>query len=204
MTNNPADNGSKKILYTPLCELLRIRYPIIQAGMAGGITPSELVASVSNAGALGVLGASRLTPEQTRDQIRRIKALTNQPFGVNLVIAPPEPNVQELQKVQKIFDQFRQELGIPLREGAGEVALPSSRISEQLCVVFEEKVSVLSFGLGDSARFVSEAHQIGAKVIAMITTVDEARKVADGGADIIIAQGSSRRASFYVCLGSKW
>lgn len=190
MTNNPADNGSKKILYTPLCELLRIRYPIIQAGMAGGITTPELVASVSNAGALGVLGASRLTPEQTRDQIRRIKALTNQPFGVNLVIAPPEPNVQELQKVQKIFDQFRQELGIPLREGAGEVALPSSRISEQLGVVFEEKVSVLSFGLGDSARFVSEAHQIGAKVIAMITTVDEARKVADGGADIIIAQGS--------------
>lgn len=190
MTNNPADNGSKKILYTPLCELLRIRYPIIQAGMAGGITTPELVASVSNAGALGVLGASRLTPEQTRDQIRRIKALTNQPFGVNLVIAPPEPNVQELQKVQKIFDQFRQELGIPLREGAGEAALPSSRISEQLGVVFEEKVSVLSFGLGDSARFVSEAHQIGAKVIAMITTVDEARKVADGGADIIIAQGS--------------
>lgn len=190
MTNNPADNGSKKILYTPLCELLRIRYPIVQAGMAGGITTPELVASVSNAGALGVLGASRLTPEQTRDQIRRIKALTNQPFGVNLVIAPPEPNVQELQKVQKIFDQFRQELGIPLREGAGEVALPSSRISEQLGVVFEEKVSVLSFGLGDSARFVSEAHQIGAKVIAMITTVDEARKVADGGADIIIAQGS--------------
>ncbi|HEU4445789.1 MAG TPA: nitronate monooxygenase [Nitrososphaeraceae archaeon] len=190
MTNNPADNGSKKILYTPLCELLRIRYPIIQAGMAGGITTPELVASVSNAGALGVLGASRLTPEQTRDQIRRIKALTNQPFGVNLVIAPPEPNVQELQKVQKIFDQFRQELGIPLREGAGEVALPSSRISEQLGVVFEEKVSVLSIGLGDSARFVSEAHQIGAKVIAMITTVDEARKVADGGADIIIAQGS--------------
>lgn len=190
MTNNPADNGSKKILYTPLCELLRIRYPIIQAGMAGGITTPELVASVSNAGALGVLGASRLTPEQTRDQIRRIKALTNQPFGVNLVIAPPEPNVQELQKVQKIFDQFRQELGIPLREGVGEVALPSSRISEQLGVVFEEKVSVLSFGLGDSARFVSEAHQIGAKVIAMITTVDEARKVADGGADIIIAQGS--------------
>lgn len=191
MTNNSADNGSK-MLYTPLCGLLRIRYPIIQAGMAGGITTPELVASVSNAGALGILGASRLTPEQTRDQIHRIKTLTNQPFGVNLVIAPPEPNVHEVQKVQKILDQFRQELDLPLREeGASEVALPPSRISEQLGVVFEEKVPAVSFGLGDSTRFASEAHEIGAKVIAMITTVDEARKVADGGgADIVIAQGS--------------
>jgi nitronate monooxygenase len=116
--------------------------------------------------------------------------LTNQPFGVNLVIAPPEPNVQEVQKVQKILDQFRQELDIPLREQDSEVTLPPSRLSEQVGVVFEEKVPVLSFGLGDSTRFASKAHETGAKVISMVTTVDEARKVADGGADIIIAQGS--------------
>ena len=192
MTNNntSAENVSKT-LYTPLSDLLRIRYPIIQAGMAGGFTTPELVAAVSNAGALGVLGANRLTPEQTRNQIRRIKTLTNQPFGVNLLIAPPEPNVQEVQKVQRILDQFRQELGIPLRErGANEIALPPSHLSEQVSIVFEEKVPVLSFGLGDLTRFVGEAHEVGAKVIAMITTVDEARKVADGGADVIIAQGS--------------
>ncbi|HEX2471589.1 MAG TPA: nitronate monooxygenase, partial [Nitrososphaera sp.] len=116
--------------------------------------------------------------------------MTNQPFGVNLVIAPPEPNVQEVQKVQKILDQFRQELDIPLREQDSEVTLPPSRLSEQVGVVFEEKVPVLSFGLGDSTRFASKAHETGAKVISMVTTVDEARKVADGGADIIIAQGS--------------
>jgi nitronate monooxygenase len=72
MTDNFVKDDGSKILRTPLCELLRIRYPILQAGMAGGITTSELVAAVSNAGALGILGASRLTPEQTRDQIRRI------------------------------------------------------------------------------------------------------------------------------------
>jgi nitronate monooxygenase len=195
MTNNnntsSAENGMKT-LYTPLCDLLRIRYPIIQAGMAGGFTTPELVAAVSNAGALGVLGANRLTPEQTRNQIRRIKTLTNQPFGVNLLNAPPEPNVQEVQKVQRILDQFRQELDLPLteREGANEVALPPSHLSEQVGIVLEEKVPVLSFGLGDVTRFVGEAHEVGAKVTAMITTVDEARKVADGGADVIIAQGS--------------
>lgn len=191
MMDNSVKDGAWKILHTQLCGLLRIRYPIIQAGMSGGITTPELVAAVSNAGALGILGASRITPEQTQDQIRRIKTLTNQPFGVNLVIAQPEPNVQEVQKVQKILDQFRQELDIPLSEGASEVALPPSRLSEQLDIVFEEKVPVLSFGLGDSTRFASEAHKAGAKVISMVTTVDEARKVADGGgADVIIAQGS--------------
>jgi nitronate monooxygenase len=188
--NTSAENGMKT-LSTPLCDLLHIRYPIIQAGMAGGFTTPELVAAVSNAGALGVLGASRLTPEQTRNQIRRIKTLTNQPFGVNLLNAPPEPNVQEVQKVQRVLDQFRQELGLPLKEGeVSEVTLPTSHLSEQVGIVFEEKVPVLSFGLGDVARFVGEAHDVGAKVTAMVTTVDEARKVADGGADIIIAQGS--------------
>lgn len=194
MTNNnntSAENGMIT-LSTPLCDLLHIRYPIIQAGMAGGFTTPELVAAVSNAGALGVLGANRLTPEQTRNQIRRIKTLTNQPFGVNLLNAPPEPNVQEVQKVQRILDQFRQELGLPLKEGEGtnEVALPPSELSEQVGIVFEEKVPVLSFGLGDVTRFVGEAHEVGAKVTAMVTTVDEARKVADSGADVIIAQGS--------------
>jgi nitronate monooxygenase len=186
-----AENGMKT-LHTPLCDLLRIHYPIIQAGMAGGFTTPELVATVSNVGALGVLGANRLTPEQTRNQIRRIKTLTNQPFGVNLLNAPPEPNVQEVQKVQRILDQFRQELDLPLKEGEGanEVALPPSHLSEQVGIVLEEKVPLLSFGLGDVKRFVGEAHEVGAKVTAMITTVDEARKVADGGADVIIAQGS--------------
>lgn len=186
--NNPAENKSNT-LHTQLCDLLHIRYPILQAGMSGGISNPELVAAVSNAGGLGVLGAGRITPEQTRDQIRRIKTLTNQPFGVNLVIAPPEPNVQEVHKVQKILNQFRQELGIPISEG-NQVALPPSHLSEQLGIIFEEKVPILSFGLGDTTRFVDEAHKAGAKVIAMVSTVDEARKVVDGGVDVIIAQGS--------------
>lgn len=57
---NSSGDIESKMLHTSLCELLRIRYPIIQAGMADGITTPELVAAVSNAGALGILGASRL------------------------------------------------------------------------------------------------------------------------------------------------
>jgi nitronate monooxygenase len=201
MTDNNNNSAKEedirsKILHTPLCDLLQIRYPIIQAGMGGGMTIPELVAAVSNAGALGILGATGISPEQTRDQIRRIKTLTNnnKPFGINLLIAPPEPNVSEVQKVQEVLNKIRGELGIPLREerggGAGEVALAPSYLSDQLDIAFEERVPVISFGLGDSTRFVNEAHKAGAKVMAMVTTVDEARKVAGGGADVIIAQGS--------------
>jgi len=49
-----------------LCDKLGIKYPVIQAGMAGGATTPELVSAVSNAGGLGVLAASRLTPTQLK------------------------------------------------------------------------------------------------------------------------------------------
>jgi nitronate monooxygenase len=80
---------SQESLHTQICDLLNIKYPIIQAGMAGGHTTPELVAAVSNAGGLGILAASRLTPEQLREAIHKIKSLTNRPFGVNLLLAPP-------------------------------------------------------------------------------------------------------------------
>ena len=72
----------------PLCKMLNIRYPIIQAGMSGSTTP-ELVGAVSNAGGLGIVGAARLTPDQLLDMILKIKKLTTRPYGVNLLLATP-------------------------------------------------------------------------------------------------------------------
>ena len=66
-----------------LCNLLNIRYPIIQAGMAGQTT-TELVAAVSNVGGLGILGAARMTQEQLLETIKKIKEKTVKPFAVNL------------------------------------------------------------------------------------------------------------------------
>jgi len=59
MRYNNSGGIESKMLHTPLCDLLRIRYPIIQAVMAGGITTPGLVAAVSNSGALGILGANK-------------------------------------------------------------------------------------------------------------------------------------------------
>ena len=68
-----------------LNELLGIEFPFIQGGMAN-IATAEFVAAVSNAGALGLIGAGGMSPEVFRDSIRRCRQLTDKPFGVNLLL----------------------------------------------------------------------------------------------------------------------
>lgn len=73
---------------TRITELLGIRYPIIQGGMMW-VGRAEMAAAVSNAGGLGVLTAlTQPTPEALADEIERCRALTDQPFGVNLTLLP--------------------------------------------------------------------------------------------------------------------
>jgi NAD(P)H-dependent flavin oxidoreductase YrpB (nitropropane dioxygenase family) len=76
-------------LHTPICDVLGIRVPIIQAPI-GSACSAALIAEAANAGALGMLAGSWLDPERLRDKIRTIRALTSSPFGVNFVLAWPQ------------------------------------------------------------------------------------------------------------------
>ena len=67
---------------TTITELLGIEYPVIQGGMAW-VAEHRLAAAVSNAGGLGLIGAASAPPEVVREEIRKCKALTDKPFGVN-------------------------------------------------------------------------------------------------------------------------
>ncbi|GMW06124.1 MAG: nitronate monooxygenase [Gammaproteobacteria bacterium] len=79
------------MITTRLTRMLGIRHPVVLAGL-GGVGRAELAAAVSNAGGLGMLGMIRMRPDFIRDQIRRTRALTERPFGVNLVPpCAPEP-----------------------------------------------------------------------------------------------------------------
>lgn len=69
-------------------ELLGTKYPLIQGGMAN-IATAELAAAVSNAGGLGLIGAGGYDENWVRDEIRKCKKLTNQPFGVNIMLMSP-------------------------------------------------------------------------------------------------------------------
>jgi Nitronate monooxygenase len=76
------------MLHTPLCDLLGIEVPIFAAPM-GFITGPELAAAVSNAGGLGIMSFSANPPSVLREQIRRLRSLTNRPFGVNVLLNGP-------------------------------------------------------------------------------------------------------------------
>ena len=72
-----------------LNELLKIKYPIIQGGMAN-IATGEFAASVSNAGGLGLIGAGGMNAKMLKEEIQKCKKLTDHPFGVNIMLLNPE------------------------------------------------------------------------------------------------------------------
>ena len=76
------------MLKTKLCDILGIEYPIIQGGMAW-VATAELVAAVSEAGGLGVIGSGTAPPEWLEEQIGKIKKCTDKPFGVNVMLMSP-------------------------------------------------------------------------------------------------------------------
>ena len=76
-----------------ICEILGIKYPIFQGGMAW-VADAELAAAVSNAGGLGLISAINAGTEAVRNEIRKCKTLTDKPFGVNIMLqAPNAPEI---------------------------------------------------------------------------------------------------------------
>lgn len=76
-----------------LCEVLGVRYPIIQGGMAWS-TDATLAAAVSNGGAAGIIGTGGRPTEWVEAEIKKAKTLTDRPFGINLMLMAP--NVEEI------------------------------------------------------------------------------------------------------------
>jgi nitronate monooxygenase len=183
-------------LHTALCDRLGIKYPILQSGM-GRIAGPELVAEVSHAGGLGILAGLRLAADDLRAQIRRVRELTDRPFGVNLWLheelqpphLPSELSPDAVRSVQRVLNRFRDRLGVP---HANEAPPPvPDVIADAIEVILEERVPVWSIGLGNPApELVERCHEREIAVVAMIATVEDARAVADAGVDVVVAQGA--------------
>lgn len=135
-----------------LNELLGIEFPFIQGGMAN-IATAEFAAAVSNAGALGLIGAGGMSPEVFQDSIRRCRTLTDKPFGVNIMLMHPQ-------------------------------------VEQLAAIAAQEKVSVVTTGAGDPARFIPAWKESGAKVFPVVPAVALAKVVARAGADAVIAEGT--------------
>ena len=84
------------MLRTRYTELVGVDHPVASAGMGAGATSAELVAAVSEAGGLGVIGASFLPPDDVAEMVRRARELTSKPIGINLLLHATEDRVDEI------------------------------------------------------------------------------------------------------------
>src|ERR1700680_4780886 len=155
-----------------LLHRLGINLPIIQAPMGGGPSTPELVVAVSNAGGLGSLGAPYLTPEQILDAVRRVRALTDKSFAVNLFAGGYRTeNAVAPAPMLALLGEAHAALGLP---PPVLPVLPPDPFPAQLAAVLEARPPVFSFTFGipkpeEIARF--RAHDIA--ILGTATTVAE-------------------------------
>jgi nitronate monooxygenase len=203
----------QRVLRTKLCDMLGIEYPILSAGMGPTLigekagAPVELVVAVSEAGGLGVLGGSGYTVDELRQAIREIKKQTDKPYGVDLLLpkyldlkggiggtgATELPLSEVLKTIPKAHQQW-------INQIKQEMALPDVKImirrntttmfpKESIRVCIEEKVPLFCAGLGNPGFMVADAHAAGMKVLGITGNAKNAKRMADSGIDLLVAQG---------------
>ncbi|MGC9371755.1 MAG: enoyl-[acyl-carrier-protein] reductase FabK [Thermovirgaceae bacterium] len=132
-------------------KLLGIEYPILQGGMAW-VADAELASAVSNGGGLGVIAAGSMPPDLLEKEIRKVKSMTDKPFGVNIMLLSPTA------------------------EDAVEV-------------VARERVPVVTTGAGSPGKVIERLKPLGTKILPVIASIAQAKRVARQGADAVIAEG---------------
>jgi nitronate monooxygenase len=161
--------------------------------MAGGATTPELVAAVSNEGALGFIAAAYSSAEQIEQIARSVRAKTTQPFGINL-FAPvePAPLPASSQPAIDALVRYHAELGLPAPTIPAR-AMPA--FDEQLAAALESGASVFSFTFGLlSPSTMEQIRARGMMIVGTATTVDEAAALDRAGVDAVVAQGSEAGA----------
>jgi NAD(P)H-dependent flavin oxidoreductase YrpB (nitropropane dioxygenase family) len=90
------------VISTPFTELIGIEHPVVCAGMGGGHTGGELVGRVSEAGGLGVIGASFLPPQEVESMVRRAREITSKPIGINLLLHATQDRLDEVLDLEPV------------------------------------------------------------------------------------------------------
>lgn len=141
-----------------VCEVLGIEYPVIQGAMAW-TSMAPLVAAVSEAGGLGVLGSGFMPKEVITGQAEAVRSMTNKPFAANLFL-DPGPQL---------------EIGV------------SAIIEAKVPVAYIDSLNLLDLNL--ATEYYRKLHDAGCKVIAKINYLEDAVVAEKAGADIIITKG---------------
>jgi NAD(P)H-dependent flavin oxidoreductase YrpB (nitropropane dioxygenase family) len=211
LTSRKENLMGKRVLRTKLCDMLDIEYPILSAGMGPNLlgeetgAPVDLVVAVSEAGGLGVLGASGYSIAELRQAIHEIRARTDRPFGVDLLLpknlsemgteaAGTEVPLEEMLKTipqqhQDWIKKLKDDLQLPDVDIMVKLDTTTMMPGEAVKVCIEEKIPLFCAGLGNPGFMVEEAHANGIKVLAITGNTKNARRMAESGIDLLVAQG---------------
>ncbi|MCH7801588.1 MAG: nitronate monooxygenase [Chloroflexi bacterium] len=198
-------------LHTPLCDLLGIEYPIVLAGMAAGgqaqstaPTPVKLVAAVTNAGGLGVMGDNFANLDELDAGIKELRSLVGgRPFGVDFLLPAVRAEINTTNK-EEVYEQIERDypdhiavVEELLREHCLQRAalaptepMSTDLLNRKIEVLLDNKVPVFAAALGDPAFMTERAHAQGMLVIGMVGAVRHAERQVAANVDIIAAQGT--------------
>ncbi len=185
-------------LHTQLCDDFGIEFPIVAFSHC-----RDVVAAVSRAGGLGVLGAARYTPDELDVELRWLDAhCSGRPYGVDVLLPasaekPLDEVEREIPESHRAFVRaFEAQHQVPRARPDADRSRARGLIATRdvgrrhLEVSLAHDVSLVAFGLGDPALLVPDLHARGLKVAALVGSVRHARRARDAGVDYVVAQGS--------------
>ena len=168
-------------------DLTELRTPIVAAPMAGGPSTPALAAAVCRAGGLGFLAAGYKTPDALAEQIEDLRGRTDAPFGVNLFVPQPPPDLSAIAGYREELRSEADRYGASLPEpDPGD----DDGWGEKIALLLADPVPVVSFTFGlPSAEVVADLHGVGSYLVATVTSVAEAQAADRLGVDALCVQG---------------
>ncbi|PKM89284.1 MAG: enoyl-[acyl-carrier-protein] reductase FabK [Firmicutes bacterium HGW-Firmicutes-12] len=186
-------------IHTELCDLFNIKYPVIQGGMAW-VATAELAAAVSEAGGLGIIGAGNAPGEIVRAQIRKARALTKKPFGVNVYYLSPF--------VEEVIQVVLEEKVEVISTGAGNPGKHIPQLKEagiKIMPVVSSVALAKRLERNGVDAFIAEGMECGGH-IGDLTTMALVPQIIDAVKVPVIAAGGiadGRQMAAALCLGAK-
>ncbi len=163
------------------------RLPVVQAPMAGGPSTPQLCAAVNSAGGFGFVAGGYLGAEQLATTLEATRALTGEPFGVNLFTPSAPAPAGPVEEYARTLAPEARRLGVPL----GAAAWDDDAYAEKLDLLMTRPVHLVSFTFGCPDVYdVERLHSAEMRVAVTVTSVGEAIWAQEAGVDALILQGA--------------
>ena len=183
-------------IHTRICDMLGVQHPIFAFSHS-----VDVVVAVCLAGGVGVLGATRMFPEEIESALAEIRErVGSRPFGVDLVLPQNMPERNNREDIEAeipdghraFVDHLYEKYQVPRDGQAG----PRSRFvrsnevaRRQADVVLNSDVDIFAMGIGSPPEFIAAAKDAGKRVLALVGNPKHAARALKQGAEILVAQG---------------